>query len=256
MRRAAAALALLITLLLPGSASAATATTAKSAVLAWMNQARVDQGLTVLRPASVLADLAGYRASRMVATNTLSHSVAGNVGSQLTARHLTWYLYGEDIGYSPQSNVMSAAAELERLWQASPPHWTLMMSDRFNYVGVGFAYRASNHRWYASIVFAETADMSPARAAMSTATRSGDDVTWSWTGYDPILQTHTAGLRSFNLQVRTDWNAWRTWVTGTRSTARTGINLPGGHWYGVRVQATDNIGRTGPWSGERRVWVP
>ena len=29
-----------------------------------------------------------------------------------------------------------------------------------------------------------------------------------------------------------------------------------GHWYGLRVRATDRRGNVGPWSAERRVWVP
>ena len=33
---------------------------------------------------------------------------------------------------------------------------------------------------------------------------------WSWNGYDPRLQTHTAGLRDFDVQYRVGYGSWRT----------------------------------------------
>lgn len=256
MRWLAAGVAVFVLTLSPLPVQAASADTVEHQVLDWVNDARVDQGLQPLRYSAVLWDIAAYRSGRMASTNALSHSVAGNVGSQLTARHLPWYAYGEDIGYSPQKSITSAASELFRLWKASSGHWTLMMSSRYNYVGVGLHYRASNHRWYSSIVFAETRDMSPARASMVDSERSGTSVTWLWRGYDPALQTHTSGVRDYELQIRSDWNAFHTSVRATTATARTWSGLSHGHWYGVRVRATDRSGLVGPYSGEIRVWVP
>ena len=39
-------------------------------------------------------------------------------------------------------------------------------------------------------------------ARVTGASRSGDDVSWTWNGYDPRLQTHTAGFRDFDVQYR------------------------------------------------------
>jgi hypothetical protein len=84
----------------------------------------------------------------------------------------------------------------------------------------------------------------------------GNDVRWSWRGADPLLQTHTAGLRDFAVQLRADRGAWKTVSAATTSTGRTAPDRPGGHWYGLRVRARDRAGNVGPWSAERRVWVP
>jgi hypothetical protein len=85
---------------------------------------------------------------------------------------------------------------------------------------------------------------------------SGDDVQWSWSGSDPELESHTAGLRDFAVQQRTDDGGWVTVSTGTTSTSRTAINRDHGHWYGLRVRARDRAGNAGPWTPELRVWVP
>jgi hypothetical protein len=91
---------------------------------------------------------------------------------------------------------------------------------------------------------------------MVAATVSGNDVHWSWRGADPLLQTHTAGLRDFAVQQRTDSGNWVTVSAATTATRRTALNRARGHWYGLRVRARDRAGNVGPWSPELRVWVP
>jgi Cysteine-rich secretory protein family len=256
MRVLVAGLAVLLLIGAPGPAKAGTVDDVERLLLDWINDARNERGLDDLRSSSRLWDIAGYRASRMASTSVLSHTIAGNIGSQLNAKRMPWYSYGEDIGYSPQRYGTPAAAELFRLWKASPSHWTLMMSARYNYIGVGMSYRSSSHRWYSSLIFTESPDLTGARAVMLDVVRNGDDVRWTWQGWDPALQTHTAGLREFDVQTRVDSGAWKTAIDGTTSSARTSRDLDGGHWYGVRVRAVDGRGNEGPYTPEIRVWVP
>ena len=49
---------------------------------------------------------------------------------------------------------------------------------------------------------------------------------------------------------------WVTILAHTTTTSRLSPNKVHGHWYGLRVRATDNKGNVGAWSAERRVWVP
>jgi hypothetical protein len=219
-----------------------------------INAARSERGLVPLRSDYRLWILADERAAAMASANILSHGVAGSIEASLDRRGIQWYRHGEVIAYS--SNTGSAAADhLFDLWATSSPHWELLMSGSFNYLGIGMAQSGSG-RTYGSIVLTESKDRTGARATMLSATVSGDDVRWTWRGSDPLLQTHTAGLRDFAVQQRTDSGAWATVTSATTSTSRTAANRPGGHWYGLRVRARDRAGNIGPWSAERRVWVP
>ena len=88
-----------------------------------------------------------------------------------------------------------AIQHLFKLWKASPEHWRLMMSPSYNYIGVGLAYRSSNHQTFGSLVFTESPDLTDARASMDGVTSNGNGATWSWHGWDPMLQTHLSGLQ-------------------------------------------------------------
>ena len=238
------------------AASAATTTESEHLVMDQVNAARAALGLVPLRADSRLWDLAGDRAATMASHNVLSHTVAGSLSGSLNARGISWYGNGETIGYTTASRGRAAAISLFQAWRGSPHHWTLLMSDRYNYLGVGMAYRSSNGRTFGSIVLTESRDHSGARAVVVSANRSGDDIRWTWRGWDPRLQTHTAGLRDFTVQMRRGYGAWVTVLTHTTATARRSLNRTRGHWYGLRVRARDRLGNIGPWSAERRVWVP
>jgi hypothetical protein len=191
----------------------------------------------------------------MAATNVLSHSIGGSVSAQLGAKHVKWYGYGEDIGYTRAKKGMTAVNELFRLWKASPGHWKLMMSSSYNYIGVGFAYRASNNKTFGSIVFTESPDNTNAIAKIDGAWTSGDSANWTWHGWDPLLQTHTAGLRSYDIQVRVDSGAWKSAGASITATSKTWDGLSSGHVYSLRVRARDRVGNLGGWS-EVRIRMP
>ena len=240
----------------PSSAQAASASDVEAVVFASLNAERANAGLAPLRTDGDLTTISGTRATRMRDANVLSHTVAGTLSSQLAAYAVQWYGYGENIGYTSAAFGSSAAKSLHAMWMASPPHKALMLSQKFNYVGVGVAYRSSNGRTYASVVFSESTDHTTARARVVSATRSGDDITWAWTGYDPVLQTHTAGLRDFDVQYRIGSGIWTMLRNDSTSRGLTLKDRKGGRTYGLRVRATDRRGNVGPWTAESKIWMP
>jgi hypothetical protein len=223
-------------------------------IMASVNEARVANGLVPLRSDYRLWTLADERATAMASLDVLSHAAGGSLDGGLGGHAIQWYGYGEVIAWSTESST-AAAAHLFDLWRNSPSHWALLTSSSYNYLGIGLAVSSSG-RTYGSIVLTESNDRTGAKATLTAGSVSGDDVRWSWSGSDPALQSHTAGLRDFAVQQRTDNGGWVTVSSGTTSTSRTAINRDHGHWYGLRVRARDRAGNVGPWTPELRVWVP
>jgi hypothetical protein len=220
-----------------------------------INQERAARGLLALRVDSRLWAIANDRATRLATYEVLSHSVAGSMPQDLAAHSVRWYGYGEVIGYASGSPGI-AGRSIFRMWLASPDHWPLLMSARYNYLGVGVVYKPSSGLSYSSVVLTESPDRTGARAAVSSAQVSGTSIRWTWRGWDPPLQSHTAGLRDFTLQLRQDRGVWVTIRAAVTGTAQSTLNRARGHWYGLRVRARDRAGNLGPWSRERRVWLP
>lgn len=248
--------ALAVTAFAAPVSAATSASTAEAMIIGWVNTDRSAAGLAPLRGDADLAYLAGIRASGMASTNTLSHTVGGNLANQLRYRDVQWYRYGETIGWSSSAWTVDAAKAIYRAWMNSSPHRALLMSTRFNYIGLGLAHRSSNDRTFGSAVMTESNDHTRAVARMTGARRSGDDLSWTWSGYDPRLQTHTAGLRDFDVQYRIGTGAWRTIrdnITATSLTLRDRVH---GRSYAIRVRATDRRGNVGRWTAESRIWVP
>jgi uncharacterized protein YkwD len=247
-------LATLISVSTPQRTLAVTASEAELALTNLVNKSRTDAGLKALRTDSDLSTISGIRATRMRDANVINHTVGGNLKSQLSWYGVAWYSYGENVGYTSSTWGSQAAKSIHSMWMNSSSHRALIMSDRFNYVGVGMAYRSSNGRTFASIVFSESPDHTSARGSVVSVSRSGDDATWTWSGYDPVLQRHTAGLRDFDIQVRRGSNAWTTFRNDTTARSLTLWNRSG--TYGLRVRATDRRGNVGPWSAESRISLP
>jgi uncharacterized protein YkwD len=242
----------------PAAATVATGTASDTTarILASMNAGRTARGLVVYRAWGTLATLAAERAATMAAVGVLSHDVAGgDLGGTLTARGISWMGYGEIIAKSPYPFGPDAAANVYAMWKASPPHRAIMFSGTYNYVGIGAAQSADGTTWVAAIM-TESRDHTAPVARNGSLTRSGRDVTFRWSGFDRRLQTHTAGLRSFDVQVRRDNGSWRTVRDNTTSTRAVFPGRARGHWYGFRVQAADRRGTLSPWTSEVRIWVP
>jgi uncharacterized protein YkwD len=241
---------------LPGAAHASAETDAESLIIDLVNHDRTARGLVPLRRINDLAAIAGARASKMAAANTLSHSVGGDIGDQLDSRDVDWYRYGEAIAYTTSAWADSAARTLFKMWMGSDAHRALLMSSKFNYIGVGLALRSSDDRTFGSVVLTESPDMNGPRSWFTGSKVSGDDITWTWSGADVPLQTHTAGLRDYDVQYRVGSGSWRTTRNDTTATSITLRDLSSGVGYGVRVRATDRRGNAGAWTAERRVTLP
>lgn len=248
-------LATLSASILPGSAQASAETDAESHIIDLINHDRTARGLVPLRRINDLTAIAGSRASKMASANSLSHTVGGDLGKQIDAR-IDWYRYGEAIAYTTAAWADTAARTLYRMWMNSDSHRALLMSSRFNYVGVGLALRSSDSRTYGTVVLTESPDMNGARSWFTGSKVSGDDITWSWTGTDVPLQTHTAGMRDYDVQYRVGSGSWQTTRNDSTGTSISLHNLSSGVGYGVRVRATDRRGNAGAWTAERRVTLP
>jgi uncharacterized protein YkwD len=247
---------LLMSAVLPAAAAASTATSMQSSILTWLNRDRVARGLRPYRLDSRLAAVASDRAATMASTNILSHSVAGSLGSVLSSRGIQWWSEGEDIAWTTYPWGSSAASSLYSLWKGSSPHWALMMSATYNYVGIGVAHNSSTGKTFGSVVFTESADHTRPYARMTGASRSGTTVKWWWRGADRMLQTHTSGLRDFDVEYRVDSGSWRLIRDNTTATSLSLSGRAHGHYYSVRVVDRDRRGNVGLRSTAIRVWVP
>lgn len=240
----------------PAPTLAVSSTSLEATLASMINATRVNAGLKGLRADGDLSDIAGLRATRMRDANTMNHTVGGNLAAQLAWYKVAWYRYGENVAATSYPWGSQAAVNIHAMWMASPSHRDLILSKSFNYIGVGLAYRSTNGRTFASVVFAESPDQTSARASITSGTRSGRSITWTWNGNDPVLQTHTAGLRDFDVQYRIDSGAWRTLRNDTTSRSLTVTDRASRMTYGLRVRATDRRGNVGPWTAEKRIWVP
>lgn len=250
---AAVAAILLSGLMLGASASPASAgfTTSERDIIRWINADRVALGLKPLQTWGKLSAIAETRARRMAAANVMSHTISGSLSRQLRDSGARCYSFGENIAYSSYARA-DAPRHIYRLWRGSPVHWGQITSRRFNYVGLGLEYRSSNGRTFAAMVFTESPDHTGARAVVTGSRQSGDALSWSWRGSDVPLQTHTAGFRDFDVQLRADDGSWQTVRDNTTSTWLTATR-PAGHTYGLRVRGRDRAGNSGAWSPEVRI---
>ena len=238
----------------PAPVAASTADTMEAQLLAWVNQARAQRGLRALRLHAGLVDLAGDQAAKMASAAKMFHLSC--LGCTFTNRGIQWYSIGEIVAGTTYPWGSQAAQSIFNGWKRSSSHWSLLMSRNFNYIGFGVAYRSSNHTTYAAGELSESKDRTPPWAKMTRASRSGTTVSFSWTGADPLLQTHTAGFRNFDVQYRVDSGSWTTIRSATTWTSLTLASRAKGHYYGVRIRARDNLGIVSSFSPEMRVWVP
>ena len=239
----------------PGDVRAGTAETMELHLVGWINSSRAKLGLRSLRVHAGLTSLAGYRAGVMASTGVLSHTIAGCLSCSLTSSGIQRYSDGEAIAENTYPWGDQSALALFNWWKGSPEHWGLLMSRTFNYFGVGVAYRSSNRMTFGSVLLTESVDQTGGWAHMGSGGASGTTVSWSWTGGDIWLQTHTAGLRNFDVEYRIDYGAWSLIRSGT--TARS-LSLSGrarGHYYAVRVRSHDWRGNASAWTSEIPVYV-
>jgi len=241
----------------PAAASSTTAKSMADRVLYLLNRDRKARGLVPLRKWSRLNAVAMDRAANLAGSNTLSHDAAGgDVGTTLDANGIQWFGFGEIIGTTNAAWGREAATYIYKLWKSSSYHRSVMFSHSYNYLGVGFAHRSSNGTTWASVVFTDSRDHTRPVAKNRTLSRSGRTITFRWAGHDRRLQRRTAGLKSFDVQMRRDNGSWRTIRDNTTSTRLTLRHRKHGHYFWFRVQSKDRRGNLSRWTKPVRVWVP
>jgi uncharacterized protein YkwD len=233
-----------------------TARTVEGYLISWINRDRQARGLRPLRLWTALRDVATTRAETLAALGKLSHTAAGSLSSQLTYAGAQYYSWGEDLGWSSYPWGYEVAKSLYSMWKRSSTHWSLLMSSRFNYFGVGLAYRWSAHATYASVVFTESRDHTAPSARIVDTARSGTTAWFRWRGYDPPLQTHTAGLRNFDVAYKIGSGSWGYLRTGTTSTSISLASMPHRKYVYLSARARDWRGNVGAWSAAVGIYIP
>ena len=243
----------------PGSTTppnSPSSSTVETYIRTWLNHDRAIRGLRPLRLDLTLRSVAATRAGTLATLGLLSHSAPGNLSTELNSAGVRWYGWGEDIGWSSNSWGQAVALSLYTMWKHSPEHWSLMMSPNYNYIGVGLGYRWTDGATYASIVFAEMPDHTAPTAAITSAGRTGTTIGFHYAGSDPRLQTHSSGLRSYDLEYRVDNGPWHLIRTHRTAVSFSLASRARGHTYYLAVRARDGAGNVSGWSAPKHVTIP
>ncbi len=132
----------------PAPASASTATTMEAELVSWINSARASRGVPALRVGSKLTNLAGSRATTLARTGVLLHPSC--LACVFNNWDISWSACGEAIAMTTYPWGYQAARSIFNGWKNSPGHWSLLMSRAYHRIGMGVAYRSSNHSTWAS----------------------------------------------------------------------------------------------------------
>lgn len=132
----------------PATAFAGTAESIESKILALVNAARANRDVAPLELRASLVDFAGDRAAKMASTGVLKHPKC--LPCKLDRRGITYSTYGETIAWSYPWGI-EAAKKLFRIWKNSPPHWGILMSPKYDRIGIGVAER-KGATWAAAVL--------------------------------------------------------------------------------------------------------
>lgn len=238
----------------PAPVAAVTASTVESTILGWINTERLKRGLVPLRLHAGLVDLAGDRADEMATTGIFKH--ADCVRCLFDERGIQYWSGTEVIAWTGYELSEDPAGSLYSAWRNSSLHWGILMSSKYNYIGIGVADESSTNGTYAAGLLTESRDRTRPWAKMGSASRSGTTITWAWTGADTRLQTHTAGLKNFVVQYRVDSGTWSTIRTGTTAKSLSLSDRKRGHCYSLRVRSRDNHDLLSAYTSSVTVCVP
>ena len=226
----------------------------ETTLLTWINDARAARGLAPLRLHPGLVRMSDDWAAHMASTGVLA--LPSCTSCMLTTYGVQKYSYGSIASWSTYKWGAEAANSIWQGWKQKSTQWSKLMSSTLNYIGIGIAYRSANASTWSAVFLTESKDVTRPWSKMGTASRSGTTVTWPWGGGDTKLQTHTAGLKNFDVQYRVDSGSWTTIRSGTTAKSLTLYSRAHGHYYGLRVRSRDNLGYVSGWTAEVRVWVP
>jgi uncharacterized protein YkwD len=244
-------------LVAPASVAAAdmTISQAESAMVAALNADRKAVGLVALQVDTRLMTIARARSTDMATKNYFSHTQPDgrDVFDFIAAAKITWFYAGEIIAWNNYPTLATSVPAANTQWLNSPGHKKLIVSTRFNYVGVGLAVQAATGKKFWTAVFLEGPDRTGARATTAApsiaagSTAATKKVTVAWSGADVPLQVRTSGFHSYQVQRRVDGGAWAT-VWASTTVRSMSLQLPTNHTYDFRVAARDRAGNWGAWS--------
>ncbi len=260
-RATVAALAgVMLLALLPATAMADDAPTparqAEWKALSEINHYRASRGLAPLRMAQQARFVAQQRSSEMRDYGILSHtSPTGSHASTLLDRRGVQYQAGaENIGRVTFLDWDNAIDGVMYGWKNSSAHRASVLSDDFNYVGIGVA-RSNNVAYFTAIFLLQRDHTAPKSGMVASASgitvaaspAGVQRVTVRWWGRDPILQRNHAGIRSFTVQHRRVGGSkgWQTVRPSTLTRSLTMTLTEGRHQF--RVRAVDKAGNVGNW---------
>ena len=226
----------------------------RDALFDGVNQDRTASGLVRYVRDVALERVAQDRAARLSTSPTFGHPAAGDpLLGVVEATGIGPLGVGEDLGWSSKPGP-AALASIRSMWSQSPAHRAILLSDAASYAGVGVT--VAGGRLIAVLVVAETLDRTPPVVAAPTAERRASGAVIRWTARDPLLQTHTAGVRDATVQVRVDGGAWRTIDrANARGVAALGT-IERGRTYVARVRARDRAGNVSAWVESDPIRIP
>jgi uncharacterized protein YkwD len=238
----------------PAAAAGMTTSQAELAMVDALNADRTAVGLVPFRVDSRLMSIARARSVDMATKGYFSHTQPDgrDVFDLIAAAKISWFYAGEIIAWNNYPSLETSVPAANSQWLNSPGHKALIVSTRFNYVGVGLAL-APDGRKYWTAVFIEGPDRTGARARTSApaiasgTTAATKKVTVAWSGTDVPLQVRTSGFHSYQVQRRVDGGAWTTVWSSTTTRSMT-LQLAVNHTYEFRVAARDKAGNWGAWS--------
>jgi len=234
------------------SVDAATVNAEEAHLISFLNADRAALGLVPVRVDARLMAMARARSTDMIVNDYFSHTQPDgrNVFDILNVSGITWYGAGEIIAWNNYPMDVSASTANHQ-WLGSPDHLAIVISNNYNYVGVGLAVDPVTGKKMWTAIYMKGPDRTGAQArlatpSLGTGTQTTRRVTLRWTGSDVRLQVLTAGLRSFVLQRKVDSGVWRT-ILGTTNRSLI-LSVAKGHRTQFRVAARDRAGNRGAWS--------
>jgi uncharacterized protein YkwD len=235
-----------------------TITEAERQMVSLLNAERAKAGLVAVRIDTRLMAIARARSTDMATKHYFSHKQPDgrSVFDLISAAKITWYGAGEIIAWNTWPTLGDSALAAKEGWMNSSGHRGIVLSSSYNYVGIGLAIDASDGRKLWTGVFMKGPDRTGGYVKLAqssnleiTATTQYRMVTVKWTGGDIRLVVLTAGLRHYQVQVRTDGGAWKWWSYGQTATYRS-IRVWRGHEYDLRIRACDKAGNCGAWQNQ------
>jgi uncharacterized protein YkwD len=226
----------------------------RDALFDGVNGERAAAGLVRYVRDAALERVAQDRAERLAASPSFGHPAAGApILEAVEATGIGPLGVGEDLGWSTQPGTV-ALASIRGMWARSPSHREIVLSERASYAGVGVV--ATGDRLVAVLVVAETLDRTPPVVSITAAERQGTGAVVRWSAQDPLLQTHTAGVRDAAVQVRVDGGAWQTLDRANARGVATLAGIQPGRTYEVRVRARDRAGNVSAWVESAPIRIP